>query len=77
MIYILSHEYGAFWYQDSNLFRNHINHSKILGSLENEFQRSDEEFLSAFNSKYSNRLPPSWMMLEITSFGTLSLCFQI
>ncbi|MBJ7882089.1 Abi family protein [Gelidibacter salicanalis] len=76
MIYILSHEYGAFWYQDSNLFKNHIRHSKTLGSLQNEYQRSDEEFIEAFQMKYSNALPPSWMMLEITSFGTMSFLYS-
>jgi abortive infection bacteriophage resistance protein len=76
MIYILSHEYGAFWYQNSSLFRNHINHSRILGSLQNEFERSDAEFIDAFSQKYSDSLPPSWMMLEITSFGTLSFLFS-
>jgi len=76
MIYLLSHEYGAFWYQDANLFKNHINHSKSLGSLEHEYNRSDEEFIDAFTKKYSNPLPPSWMMLEITSFGTLSFLYS-
>ncbi len=76
MIYILSHEYGAFWYQDPSLFKNHINHSKILGSLEEEYKRSDAEFIAAFENKYSEPLPPSWMMLEITSFGTLSFLFR-
>ncbi len=76
MIYLLSHEYGAFWYQDANLFKNHINHSKSLGSLEHEYNRSDEEFIDAFSKKYSDSLPPSWMMLEITSFGTLSFLYS-
>jgi len=59
MIYLLSHEYGAFWYQDANLFRNHINHSKSLGSLQHEYKRSDEEFIDAFEDKYSDPLPPA------------------
>lgn len=75
MIYILSHEYGAFWYQNSNLFKNHIRHSNSLGNLQNEYERSDEEFVEAFSKKYSDSLPPSWMMLEITSFGTLSFLY--
>ena len=76
MIYLLSHEYGAFWYEDSNLFTNHIKHSKSLGSLQREYERSDEEFIDAFRVKYSNPLPPSWMMLEITSFGSLSFLYS-
>ncbi|MEO5788898.1 MAG: Abi family protein [Gelidibacter sp.] len=76
MIYILSHEYGAFWYQDSILFKNLIRHSKTLGSLQNEYERSDEEFIEAFRNKYTDPLPPSWMMLEITSFGTMSFLYS-
>lgn len=76
MIYDLSHEYGPFWYQNSSLFKNHVKHSNSLGSLQNEFQRSDEEFIEAFENKYTDPLPPSWMMLEITSFGTLSFLFS-
>ena len=30
--------------------------------------RSDEEFIKAFKSKYTNHFPPSWIMLEITTF---------
>lgn len=76
MIYILSHQHGVFWYQNPILFRNHIGHSRSLGSLQNEYNRSDEEFITAFGSKYSDPLPPSWMMLEITSFGTLSFLYS-
>ncbi|MBO3099723.1 Abi family protein [Gelidibacter pelagius] len=76
MIYVLSHEYGAFWYQNSSLFKNHIKHSKSLGTLQNEYHRSDEEFIEAFASKYLDPLPPSWMMLEITSFGTMSFLYS-
>jgi abortive infection bacteriophage resistance protein len=76
MIYVLSHHYGPFWYQESNLFYNHIKHGKCLGNLQNEYNRSDEEFIEAFKKKYSDPLPPSWMMLEITSFGTLSFLYS-
>jgi abortive infection bacteriophage resistance protein len=30
----------------------------------------------AFQTKYTNPLPPSWMMLEITSFGALSMIYK-
>lgn len=76
MIYVLSHEYGAFWHQNSSLFKNHIKHSRSLGSLQNEYERSDEKFIEAFAKKYLDPLPPSWMMLEITSFGTMSFLFS-
>tara|TARA_R110002050_G_scaffold57866_7_gene130293 strand:+ start:89677 stop:90573 length:897 start_codon:yes stop_codon:yes gene_type:complete len=76
MIYILSHEYGAFWYLDKTLFYNYNKHQKTLKSLNEEYERSDAEFIKAFSDNYKNKLPPSWMMLEITSFGTLSFMFS-
>ena len=76
MIYILSHQQGAFWYQNYDLFRNHDTHDRILSKLESEYKRSDEEFILAFKTKYSDPLPPSWMLLEVTSFGTLSLLYS-
>lgn len=76
MIYLLSHQNGAFWYQETSLFKNQISHSKTLVSLDNEYNRSDADFIIAFKTKYSNSLPPSWMLLELTSFGTLSSLFS-
>lgn len=76
MIYVLSHQYGAFWYQDKTLFKNEYAFNKTLTSLKEECNRSDEEFIIAFKDKYSDNLPPSWMLLEMTSFGTLSTLFS-
>ena len=76
MIYLLSHQNGSFWYQDTNLFKNQIKHSNDLISLDKEYKRSDADFIVAFRSKYSNPLPPSWMLLELTSFGTLSALYS-
>ena len=76
MIYLLSHQNGAFWYKNTNLFRNQIRHSNDLISLDKEYNRSDADFIVAFKGKYSDPLPPSWMLLELTSFGTLSSLFS-
>ncbi len=66
MIYILSHSKGPFWYLDSTNFGKPAKHADTLSKIGNEFQRSDEEFIQAFRNKYSDSLPPSWMMLEVT-----------
>ena len=44
--------------------------------INEEYQRSDEEFITSFKSKYSDPYPPSWMTMEITSFGTLSILYN-
>jgi abortive infection bacteriophage resistance protein len=76
MIYILSHESGPFWFQNPDLFSIPERHHKLLRKIEEEFERSEEVFLKAFRRKYSNSLPPSWMILEIASFGTLSKLYS-
>ncbi len=75
MIYILSHQHGPFWFQNLELFRNPVSHERLLSKLETEYNRSDEEFILAFREKYNDPLPPSWMLLEVTSFGTLSVLY--
>lgn len=76
MIYILSHRHGPFWYTNSTLFINPGGHATTLTSINREYGRTDEKFISDFKAKYSDPMPPSWMMLEITSFGSLSMLYQ-
>lgn len=75
MIYTLSHAFGSFWFTKTELFSRPAAHSKTLTGIYSEFARSDEEFIKAFKIKYSDALPPSWMMMEVTSFGTLSMLY--
>lgn len=72
MIYTLSHAYGPFWFLDKPLFQNLQKHTESLEKLNIEKERSDEVFIKEFRKKYSNPLPPSWMILEISSFVNLS-----
>lgn len=76
MIYTLSHRFGPFWFSDPSIFRNPIKQADSITKLGQEYKRSDEEFIKAFAEKYSNPLPPSWISIEITSFGTLSMLYS-
>ncbi|QJD77700.1 Abi family protein [Spirosoma rhododendri] len=76
MIYVLSHTYGPFWFADQALFANGVTHAKTMASLTTEYGRSDEEFINAFQQNYTDPLPPSWMLLEIASFGSLSMLYK-
>lgn len=73
---ILSPQWGGYWFTETSHFNDPTRHTKILAKIEEEYQRSDEEFVTAFKTKYSNPLPPSWITLEITSFGTLSILYN-
>lgn len=76
MIYILSHNRGPFWYKDSANFKNSYKHRESLDKIISEYNRSDEDFVKAFKNNYSDELPPSWMIFEISSFGTLSSLYS-
>lgn len=76
MAYVMSHAHGGYWFSDASLFTSQSQHAKTLASIQDEFQRSDEQFVRSFKRKYGNPLPPSWITLEITSFGTMSILYQ-
>lgn len=76
MIYVLSHQFGPFWFTDPDLFVDTGTHAKIISNLTKEYRRSDEQFINAFRQKYTESLPPSWMLLELSSFGTLSVLYK-
>jgi abortive infection bacteriophage resistance protein len=76
MAYIMSLSYGSFWIEDVTLFSNPLVHQSTLAKVKEEFDRSDEEFIIAFKAKYSNLFPPSFILLEVTSFGALSRLYS-
>ncbi|MBL7969664.1 MAG: Abi family protein [Prolixibacteraceae bacterium] len=76
MIYILAHSFGAFWHTNPALFSDKALHTKTLYKIDEEFNRSDAQFVRAFKKKYSDPLPPCWTAFEIISFGSLSMLFD-
>ena len=76
MTYIFSTEYTLFWLNDEPLFVNEKAHKNILSKIKAEIERSDENFIISFKLKYSNEIPPSFITLEILSFGTISKIYS-
>jgi len=72
MARILSLTHNAFWIEDASLFSNQTIYRSTIDKIREEIDRSDEEFILSFKTKYSNPFPPSFILLETTSFGTLS-----
>jgi abortive infection bacteriophage resistance protein len=70
--YECSHSWGAFWLSDSNNFKSHTQHTRDLSKIFGEVNRSKELFIRDYKKKYKEELPPSWMSLEVCSFGSLS-----
>ncbi len=72
MIYQLSHSKGSFWMSEIFNFKDTRIHSQTVLNLKKDYAKSDEEFIKSYKLKYQEELPPCWMLLEISSFGTLS-----
>jgi len=76
MAFSLSTAHGSHWMEDETLFSDTNKYQATLAKIQNELERSDEEFIITFKSNYSNLLPPSFITLEITSFGALSRLYE-
>ncbi|MEE1173982.1 MAG: Abi family protein [Paludibacteraceae bacterium] len=72
----ISQNAGIFWFTDSSNFKLKLLHNNLLTTLKSELNRSDEETIVDFRTKYTNDFPPSWMTFEISSFGTLSKLYS-
>ena len=72
----ISQNAGIFWFTDSSNFKLKQLHNNLLTTLKSELNRSDEEAIVDFRTKYTNDFPPSWMTFEISSFGTLSKLYS-
>lgn len=74
LIYHLSHEFGAWWFQNLEIFQNVPESVKTLAVIEEEIARSKDIFIKSHKIKHKDdlRFPPSWKTLELTSFGALS-----
>ncbi len=55
---------------------NTFNHAMYIKNLEEYMKAPDEVFLKSYKDLYTPELPPSWMMVEIITFGTLSILFE-
>lgn len=69
--------YGSHWYTKNELFQDQDEFIRIRKDLNKEINRSDETFIKHYKEKYTKPInPPSWMSLEVCSFGVLSRLFE-
>lgn len=77
IIYQMAMVYGSHWHIDQNLYFDKSRAIGHLSTLQLEVDRSDETFIKHYKSKYTiPQDPPSWMGLEVASFGTLSKLYR-
>ena len=74
LIYHLSYEFDAWWFQNAGIFIDTTELVKTLAALDEEVERSKDTFIKEHKKKHKDdlRFPPAWKALELTSFGNLS-----
>lgn len=69
----MSLKYDPFWYIEPSCFNKIDTFNNIIDSFKREYNQSNEVFLEHYKSKYDEpENPPSWMSLEIFTFGQAS-----
>jgi abortive infection bacteriophage resistance protein len=65
------------WYLEGSRFKSFAKHSKFIAKCAGDFDRSKEVFALHYKKTYTAPdVPPSWVIAEITSFGTWSHLFE-
>ena len=69
-----------FWYLDKSWFSraSQDEFSILMDAVTDDVNRSNEDFIKHYKTKYdSPEMPPTWMSLEVVSFGTLSRMYKM
>jgi len=78
---IMSKGHGAHWYLNQSLFNERFDHEEFKESVKKETgyynQKKQNVFCRHYYDTYSDpELPPSWMVMEVISFGNLSRVYS-
>jgi abortive infection bacteriophage resistance protein len=70
--------YGNNWYENKSLFRGQDSYFyKFNTILQEEMNKTSEVFIKHYRRKYDDPAnPPAWMVLELASFGQLSMLYK-
>ncbi len=65
-------------YYDKRLSKHiEINcYDEFIGNIDKCIKRSTDDFIKHFKLKYSDKYPPSWMIVETLTFGDLSRIYK-
>jgi abortive infection bacteriophage resistance protein len=74
--YVLAHAHGPQAYEHATVFSNTRRHTEALSRLDEELDRSKEDFVAHYRNKYGMQRPPIWAVCEAMSFGLLSRFYE-
>ena len=77
VINITAKETGdPFWMTNQTYFRSADIFDKTIKLIENELTKSREDFIHHFNTTYSDKYPPAWMIGEVLPLGVLTRIYN-
>ena len=77
MIRIFAERHGAFWFMEPTLAESNTLFSGNLRNLQEELNRSEDEYIQEHFRKYDTpSMPPVWKTMEVASMGTLSKLYS-
>jgi abortive infection bacteriophage resistance protein len=75
--YYFSHTYGSSAYCEPYNFSPGFNHADWLAKLEESINRTHEDYVKDFFNEYDEeKVLPIWIVIEIMSFGQLSIMLR-
>lgn len=71
-------KYGSHWFLDQQYFDAEFNHNMFLQQIESILAKDQPEtFIQHYKNNYNDpECPPSWMIFEVLSLGTVSLIYK-
>jgi len=76
----LACKYGTHWITKTQMFKPEfqMHHQELVNDLKDYCKNNPEEqFVKRYKLKYDDpELPPSWMLIEVLSFGTISRLYD-
>ena len=79
----MSEQHGPHWFMDAAHFQPGYDHAGFIARIKKDIGHDNakaamrQTFIKHYYDKYGDpELPPSWMIFEVLSFGTVSLAFK-
>ena len=77
MVSVMSQEtQDDFWMTNPIHFANSEKFNHSMQKIQQEYNKSREDFIEHFRNTYDNPFPPSWMLAEILPLGVLTRIYE-
>ena len=68
--------HDPFWITNQETFAKREKYNYMMGLINKEYERSNEDFIKHFKAKYDNDYPPAWELIEILPLGVVTRIYE-